>query len=213
MNIMSHIIILLISLIALFDNNPHNYFNNNYRNPGKADTVNWNVQRKLIWEDFKGIPNHHSNFSAETHYVITYTYKKNSYRDPEIKFRIHCYFEKDRSWSKEHHRNSQLLHHEQAHFDIAELHTRMFRERVAKTTFDPQKYEDQIKRIFSEILTECSEMQNQFDKETKFGILREEQDEWVSIINKNLSEFETYSIININSSKQQAIHIENNLKN
>lgn len=204
---MSHIITLLFSLIFLFENNIINY-NNDFRNPGKADTVNWHVQRKLIWEDFKGQPKHNSNFSAETHYVITYTYKKNSYRDPEIKFKIHCYFEKDRSWSKEHHRNPQLLNHEQAHFDIAELHTRMFRERVAKTTFDPNSYEDQIKKLFSEILNECSEMQNQFDKETKFGIHLEEQNEWVNIINQSLRDYEMYGLSEIKSSKQQAIHLE-----
>ncbi len=70
MNIMSHIITLLFSFLFLFENNIYDK-NNSFRNPGKADTVNWNVQRKLMWDDFKGIPKHHSNFSAETHYVIT----------------------------------------------------------------------------------------------------------------------------------------------
>lgn len=165
-----------------------------------SDTVNWNSLRKLTWEDFNGPPDTVRNFSAETHYVITYTYRKSSQaKYPELNFKIQCYFEKTRSWAKKHECNNQLLSHEQAHFDIAELHTRMFRERIAKTAFDKVNYDNQIQLIFADILSECSKMQEKFDKETRFGILADEQNNWILNVYDALGQYDSYRNTNIHN--------------
>jgi hypothetical protein len=141
------------------------------------------------------------------HYVITYTYKKSSQlKSPEFQFKIQCYFEQGRSWAKLKECNNQLLSHEQAHFDIAELHTRMFRERINKTQFDQIKYDHQIQALFSEILLECSQMQNRFDKDTRFGILAEEQNNWILNIEDALEQYAAYSKIHVYNMNPHSNH-------
>lgn len=170
-----------------------------------ADTVNWSSLRKLTWDDFRGPPDTVRNFSAETHYVITYTYRKsNQSKSPELHFKIQCYFEKALSWAKAKECNNQLLSHEQAHFDIAELHTRMFRERISKTLFDQAKYDDQIQVLFSDILEECSKMQEKFDKETRYGILAEEQNNWKLNIEDALGQYFNYRHVYIHNMNPHA---------
>lgn len=174
----------------------------------KTDTIQWNPHRRLTWEDFQGPPTEQSVFSAETHYVITYSYRKSSRnKTADIKFKIHCYFEKGRSWAKTHDANDQLLSHEQAHFDIAELHTRLFRERVGNMIFDPAIFEDQIHELFSTILDECSQMQEKFDQETKFGTLAGKQKEWESFINKSINAYDYYRMAEVQSMSQQTVDI------
>jgi len=174
---------------------------------GNSDTVNWNSLRKLTWDDFKGPPDTIRNFSAETHYVITYTYRKsNQQKHPELNFKVQCYFEQGRSWAKPKECNHQLLSHEQAHFDIAELHTRMFRERVAKTAFDPVDFDKQIQVIFADILSECSQMQEKFDKETRFGILAEEQNNWILNVWNSLEQYSPYSNVHVRNFNPNANH-------
>lgn len=193
---MHYFILGLLSIVLMF----HDGLELSTKKGGNSDTVNWNNLRKLTWDDFKGPPDTERNFSAETHYVITYTYKKSSQsKTPELQFKIQCYFEKGRSWAKEKECNNQLLSHEQAHFDIAELHTRIFRERVSKTSFDQVKFDDQIKSIFADILSECSQMQEKFDKETRFGILADEQNNWILNIKDALEQYDSYSNIHVHN--------------
>ncbi len=200
---MNYILLGLFSFILVF----HKGNNPTQTNKVNSDTVNWNSLRKLNWDDFKGPPDTIRHFSAETHYVITYTYKKSSQlKTPELQFKVQCYFEQGRSWAKTKDTNQQLLDHEQAHFDIAELHTRMFRERISKALFDQNKYDGQIQNIFSDILAECSQMQEKFDKETKYGILAEEQNSWIFNIWGALDQYDSYKKIHVQNMNPNANH-------
>jgi hypothetical protein len=82
----------------------------------------------------------------------------------------------------------------------------MFRERINKTQFDQIKYDHQIQTIFSEILLECSQMQDRFDKDTRFGILAEEQNNWILNIEDALEQYAAYNKIHVYNMNPHSNH-------
>lgn len=139
-----------------------------------SHTFAWTKDRKLAWSDFKGKPDK-ANQSA----ALTYTDIKisASLENDIITINVTNLFNGNLSWSKN--KNSEaLLAHEQVHFDITEIYTRKIRIALNANASEKTLKDGSVNKISTELLKEWKMFQLKYDKETKHGILIEQQKEW-----------------------------------
>lgn len=160
-------------------------FENNEENE-----IEWRKQRKLTWEDFKGIPPSitETNASANTNCGFDVSAESNG-RKELIAVRIKNIFYCDKSWVRIDKRNRlDLLVHEQAHFDLCEVYARKLRKRVIDSNYKL----DMDQAIF-EVFDAFKQRQKLYDQETNHSRNKEEQLEWLQIIASELLELKNYS--------------------
>lgn len=146
-------------------------------------TIQWNENRQLTWDDFAGKINDSSRFDAECFAEIRYNYKFESPGD--FKFEVYASFNKNTSWSRAGMQSNDLLKHEQMHFNIAEL----FAEKL-KREFDTYSYtasyNTQILQVFNQVKIEYQTMQLEYDEETSHSLNKVKQKEWEDFIKNEL---------------------------
>lgn len=153
------------------------------------ETISWNADKRLSWDDFKGKPPINSRAAAITASGITYRFSTSGTRDDmEVDFKIDTYFYPTKSWYQEKLVDDVILSHEQLHFDISELYARKMEARLAEETFTHNNVKAKVKSIYKEILKEVDDFQNQYDDETNFSRDRERQALWDEKITKLLEE-------------------------
>jgi hypothetical protein len=142
----------------------------------------WEKNRKLTYKDFKGVYNNDEAHAGNTDCEFSYTCK---YEKKQLKISSKVLFDTENSWLK--YNDASLLSHEQVHFDIAEIHIRLFRQRCNNFTFTKVGFRTQIDSLFNLIDTDCDAFQQRYDAETKNGILKAKQKIWqTKIANKIL---------------------------
>ncbi|MEE3224931.1 MAG: DUF922 domain-containing protein, partial [Bacteroidota bacterium] len=80
------------------------------------------------------------------------------------------------------------LKHEQTHFDISEVHARMFRKAVAEFRFT-RNSKVEIQKIYKKIESSRRNMQQQFDAETEHSVNREAERRWESNVEALLRKY------------------------
>ncbi|MEY3397550.1 MAG: hypothetical protein RL220_144 [Bacteroidota bacterium] len=163
---------------------------------GQEDTIGWSFNG-LRWEDYKTVLNPASAHDA-------FTYSGISFEMFEEEDTVHVvftsYFDRSQSWVRKGHLNDTLLAHEQLHFDIMELYTRKMYAAAEPYTnknyreFISQKYEDRVRKIFSDLYNEQIMRQQNYDVETAHGQIDEEQKKWTEAIHKELSDLKKYDV-------------------
>lgn len=154
---------------------------------GNEELVPWNEKRKLTWADYKGSPNPGSDAAASTTTYLGIEYK---IREGSFGYKITCSFSKNRSWGR--HRNDHILGHEQGHFDIAEIFARKLNKLLSQYVFNAKTYQQDLNKIYKNILQEKDDLQNQYDAETNHSINKDKQAEWLKKIAKLLEEYKDY---------------------
>lgn len=152
------------------------------------ELIDWSVSHRLTWNDYKANPDRESGAAATTttYLGIEYTMSGNNFS-----YKIHSRFSKDRSWGL--HKTGYILSHEQGHFDIAEIFARKLNKRMIEYKFNKRKYQQDLSRIYQEIVDEKEEMQNDYDKETNHSINKTKQEEWLKKIGSMLEELKDYT--------------------
>ena len=153
------------------------------------DTIYWNINRKLTWEDFKGRPDKTTNLLAMTQAGIGYEVACNN---GELKLKIYCYFNAKKSWTKETD-SDDLLRHEQLHFDITELYTRQLRKKLSEVTDPCGKDIKELDKAYSNIFKACSDRQNDYDRESEHSLNDEQQKMWEEKIALELKALEKFA--------------------
>lgn len=159
----------------------------NYLISDVRDTIFWSSNRKLIWEDFMGIPDtHNSILVASTHSGISFkiTLVKNSIPIINVK----SYFIKSLSWKKI--KNKLILTHEQLHFDINELYARKIRKAVDSLQFKKNIELDDYKKIYLYYNLKCDEYNDLYDKEVYFNDSQQQQ--WIKKVGAELLRLKKY---------------------
>ncbi len=152
------------------------------------ELLDWSHSRRLTWADYKAKPNPGSDAAASTTTYLGISYNINTH---DFGYTIELKFSKTRSWGL--HKTPYILSHEQGHFDIAEFFTRKLNKKMSEYKFDRRTYQQDLKKIYQDILDEKEEMQNDYDKETNHSINKEKQAEWLKRIVKMLEEYKEYS--------------------
>ena len=176
---------LIIALIT-------NYNNSCYSQKSESRTsIIWTKERKLSKSDFKALINPRSNVVAETAVNIIiqpYTLKKGKYH-----YRVLAIFYKNKSWLNSY--SSDVLKHEQLHFDIAELYAREMRKKIHDTQLSNGKVlESDYRKIHKQLIREYENFQKEYDSQTKHSTNKTPQKNWETIIANRLSNLEKYRL-------------------
>ncbi|TJY36315.1 DUF922 domain-containing protein [Pontimicrobium aquaticum] len=159
-----------------------------------SPVISWDLNNRLEWSNFKGKPKPENNSVAVTASGITFSYstKMSDTRLIDYNYTVSADFYPDKSWCLKEKVNNNILNHERLHFDITELHARMFRQRIENTRFT-KDIEKQMNRLHNAINKELEALQNKYDAETRHSQNIEKQQEWQEKIVDALNKLVRYS--------------------
>lgn len=158
------------------------------------DTIYWNSQRPLAWEDFKAMPEARSNESAQaaTGVALEFRFRENLIDNTwEYQYKVHSYFLTKLSWVKLRSANYYLLEHEQTHFNISELYARKLR-KVLSELEASETVGEEAERKYNSIQKEHAKIQNKYDKESKHSLHIEKELEWQERIIDSLKKYDDW---------------------
>jgi hypothetical protein len=158
-------------------------------NPEK---IFWNENQKLTWEDFRGKPVPSASFVASTNTGISFQYFysiKNGVMD--VNYSVESFFNPEGSWYIPQRVNPHILRHEQAHFDISELHARILRKNLDGKKFT-KRIKSEIESIYQKVEQQRRAMQTKFDAESDHSRNTEKEAFWQKFIAKQLAEYEPW---------------------
>ncbi|MGZ3863394.1 MAG: DUF922 domain-containing protein [Bacteroidia bacterium] len=153
----------------------------------------WSENRKLTWGDFRGKVNESSPYKANTETEVAIQIKA---KGEEAVVTLECFFIKDASWTKTRD-NVYLLAHEQTHFNITEIGARKFRKMLAGKTFAVKNFQQELKKMHSEVGRESKALQAEYDKETEHSVNEAAQKKWNTKIENELLSLNKFASFNV----------------
>ena len=157
-----------------------------------TDKIAWHENRKLEWEDFRGRPVRSAGFVASTtsgiSFGYSYTIENNKVR---VEYSVESFFSPQKSWYMPNEVSEHILKHEQAHFDITELHARILRKRLDKRNFS-KKVKSEIESIYRQVEKQRKEMQLKFDSESDHSRHEKNEIHWQKQIAKQLADHDEW---------------------
>jgi len=175
-------LILLISII---------FINYSFYRQTQPETIIWTKDKLLTWDNFKGLPDTSNKYAAVTNCNI-----KTNFRTKKDTLFISAvsYMQPSMSWVKSKSKNTNLLKHEQVHFDITELSMRKLRQTILSTKFIKKQIGNDLNKM-TDIYTQAFKQYGAlYDLETNHGLIKAKQTEWEKKIAKELKNLEAYSI-------------------
>jgi hypothetical protein len=152
------------------------------------ELIEWKNSKKLSWNDYKGKADPASGAAASTATYLTIEY---NFDRSGLTYKITCSFSKDKSWTRD--RTDHILAHEQGHFDIAEVFARKLNMRMKEYRVNTRTMQNDLKKIYQEVMDEKEKMQNDYDEETNHSIIKEKQAEWLKKIKELLEGLKGYA--------------------
>lgn len=151
------------------------------------DTVFYDPNRPLNWNDFQADVNKTSRFSATVFPSFAYE-GETEVRDGIIHLNLDMkvYVLKSSSWVKEDAKDPYGLNHEQRHFDIVKLVSERFKQKIKPEDLSLADYNSNIQYHFIESFREMNQLQDQYDTETRHGLDKAAQDSWNQRLDKEL---------------------------
>ena len=151
------------------------------------DTIPYKIiiDGKLKWSDFTGVIDRNSNFWATTYWNVHYKYKIIQFHMDTVKIDLEVWPAlKENSWVLPDKETTELLAHEQGHFDFARLLTLQFKKEAGSTVLLMNNYSRKLDSIFNADLDNIKQMEIQYDNETNHMWNRAAQKRW----NKKISD-------------------------
>ena len=144
--------------------------------------IDWTESRRLSWNDFKGVvPELKSQeFVAETASELEFQFRSGAFSSA-LTLDLQCRFITEKSWVRSDAANDYVLGHEQLHFDITELYARMLRKRLQDAQLT-SKDQSKAAQMFNTISEEHRLRQERYDRQTKHGLLKDQQKQWKAMI-------------------------------
>lgn len=157
-----------------------------------TEKIEWSETQKLTWADFKGVPTKGEGYVASTSSGVAFSYSYKITEDEmEYKYSVECNFYPQESWYKTAFASDYILKHEQAHFDISEIHARILRKRISEAQFTIN-IKIEIESIYEIVERQRREMQKLFDAETEHSKNPEEEFRWEAFILKQLKAYDQW---------------------
>jgi hypothetical protein len=172
-------IFILSSLYAFPQKIRVNVVMDNKANKPGNDTIYYNANRKLSWQDFHGNAPANAMWGAMTASGISFNSSMNDDGDHiDITINVFSFFTKHDSWKRPDIHSDYHLEHEQRHFDITRLGAEKLVDELRKAKFTSQNYRNVLHSIFDKVYKENTALQQQYDLETKHSIDTAKQIEW-----------------------------------
>lgn len=158
----------------------------------EPERILWNESVKLSWSDFKGAPKKSANFVASTNSGMSFSYSY-SLRNGEISYEFsnESFFYPETSWYKKGEVSDYILQHEQTHFDISELHSRILKKRLEEKVFS-KNIKVEVKRLYETVESERIEMQSRYDLETDHSQSEEAEYRWRQFVENQLEKHDPW---------------------
>lgn len=157
-----------------------------------SEKIPWDENRKLRWEDFRGTPNRSANFVASTNTGIRFSYSFTIENNKvNVEYLVDSFFNPEKSWFIPGKVSEHILNHEQAHFDISELHARILRKRLDGKKFS-KKVKSEIEPIYLQVEQQRKGMQKKFDAESNHSRNEKKEIHWQKQIAKQLAEHDEW---------------------
>lgn len=153
-----------------------------------GDEIKWRSSRKLEWDDFRGRPDRTSHMDALTESGISFSWSCDS---RGFTADIYAMFVPSRSWVRK--ESKALLVHEQAHFDITEIHARRMRKHFGEMRNPCALSQRLINSAAEKIMKASAQMQHRYDRETNHSMNEEAQREWLDYISDELSDLSNWA--------------------
>jgi hypothetical protein len=153
----------------------------------------WDEARPLAWSDFKGSADNKSPFNALTWSGIYYQVRQDS--NDELTVKTETYFDPKKSWQIRKKVTDKLLEHEQHHFDVSEIYSRLFIKNMLEIELSSNKNTiDRIRQAYLQTLKDFNSFNAGYDKETEHSKNEEQQNTWNARINQMLLETKEYDL-------------------
>ena len=144
-----------------------------------SETIYYTPNKKLLWSDFIGKPPAPSSTQAVTSSGFGYSADmKSTNGKGVINIRVYCFFNKIKSWVRAIGKTNYILEHEQHHFDATYITAYDFEEKLKTANITTENMDSLLGSIYKEANAARVKMQNDYDTQTKNGILKEKQAEW-----------------------------------
>jgi hypothetical protein len=157
-----------------------------------SDTVYYDTDKKLRWEDFHGKVPAGAPWGAMTSSGFSFNSSMNNDgAHIEITVGIYTFFTRHDSWKKPEIHSAYHLEHEQHHFDITRLGAARLLAEIRKAHFSDRNYRQVLNAIFDRVYDETIALQHQYDKETKNSMDSLRQIEWNKKISGEIADLES----------------------
>ncbi|GAB3237999.1 hypothetical protein GCM10027346_30160 [Hymenobacter seoulensis] len=159
--------------------------------PAEPAKIEWRAGRPLTWADFKSRPAT-DQLAALTSSTID---AKVGCTDFVFSADVRAVFVPHESWVRDPQRATPaLLRHEQAHFDLTEIHTRMLRQKLTLVKFDCLKLQPAFNNLTKVAFLAWQREEARYDGETNHGLNKEKQQAWEQRIQERLQQLEAYAV-------------------
>lgn len=147
--------------------------------------LHWRQGRPLHWGDFQGDPDPTARAAA----LSTCGFRVSAAgQGKNFRITVENRFARHQSWVRADRRSPALLQHEQGHFDLSELYTRLLRRRIAEEGINRRNYNARIEELYREVQAAYLAEQERYDRETRSGIDPDQQAAWEALIRERLQE-------------------------
>ena len=109
----------------------------------------------------------------------------------KLHYEITCNFSKIKSWGIL--KTSYILAHEQGHFDITEIYSRILHRELQGYKFNRRTFRQDVNEIYDRVVKEKEAFQLMYDGQTDHSRNKKVQQEWLDKIQQLLTETEPYS--------------------
>lgn len=158
----------------------------------EEEKLSWNENRKLVWTDFKGVPEGAIDYVASTNSGVSFSF---SYRErngmAEISYTVVSNFYPQLSWFRPGKVNDYVLQHEQTHFDISEVHARKLRMLLAEIPHN-REFKDAAGLVYEQMEEERRAMQERYDLESDHSNIETAELRWRAYVLEQLKAYERW---------------------
>ena len=156
------------------------------------EKIIWSEDYKLTWSDFKAPHRQGVSYVASTSSGMSFSYtSSNKNGEIDLKITIHSNFYPKSSWVNPEEASDYILAHEQAHFDISEIHARILRKKISETTFSKNSKKE-LTALYKSVEEKRVAMQRLFDKESDHSKIKAKEMEWEAFIKKQLLHYDRW---------------------
>lgn len=156
---------------------------------GGEEMIAWEAGVPLTWNQFRGAVEKDNPHHAQSHCMLDASVKN---IDNSIFIEVNAYFLPAQSWTRVRD-DEALLHHEQLHFDITELHARMLRKRLIVAFRQNRDLALIFEQNFDDVNAALQKMQERYDRETQHGTRGRVQRLWEEKITASLREYRDFA--------------------
>jgi len=157
------------------------------KNKSDQDTVFYNENRTLSWDDFRERPYKTSGYNAS---IFTSLAMEGSPFMEEgvlvLPIEVKVYMLPESSWVKGQGKNSYSLNHEQKHFDVTRVVGNRLVNRLRALLVTLENYEAEVNDAFFDSYREMNRLQEIYDARTRHGLDKDAQSQWNEIIDQAL---------------------------